>query len=627
MNPKPVALVVNDDPSQLHLAASILTRDEFHVICCAGAEQALDALSGGASVDVIITDLYMPGIDGWRLCRLLRSAAYQASNLTPILVVSATFSGADAAEITAQLGADGFLSAPYDPRVFRKLVRDLLGNTKPKSPTNVLVVEPDPTQAEILSAAFTANGYAVTLAADGAGALRQHRRNRPQIVILDYDLPDMSGDQLLEAIREPAATAVVIVITNDTSAARALGLIRRGADNYVPKPVLAEYLLHLCETASRQRALLRVEELLELRTRRLRHSEERYRNLFENAGDGIITYTLDGIVIAVNRELEALARASRDDLVGQSYARLMTSASFADAAALQEQARAKKTASWIYEVQLACPDGAVVPVEAHCRFLPGRDGQPSMIMAMYRDITAKKHLDRQRAEFTAMLAHDMRNPVGLILGCTELLMNDADPPLDAATVQKCHQRIRDDARVLESLVSNYLDVSRIEAGHLHLSKQKVDLAEVLRRLVERFECDAQPRSIALELSVQGVVEIDGDPLALERVFSNLLHNALKFTSDGGAVQVSLERGARAAVAHIRDNGPGIDPAKLEAVFQKYHRVEITERQQGLGLGLYIVRELVTAHGGHVEVQSVLGSGSCFSVFLPFAAQENFPGGA
>jgi signal transduction histidine kinase len=108
-------------------------------------------------------------------------------------------------------------------------------------------------------------------------------------------------------------------------------------------------------------------------------------------------------------------------------------------------------------------------------------------------------------------------------------------------------------------------------------------------------------------------------LALGRVFSNLLHNALKFTPNGGAIHVSLERRALDAVVRVRDNGPGIDPEKLETVFQKYHRIEITERQEGLGLGLYIVRELVKAHGGRVEVESKLGTGSCFSVFLPIPA--------
>jgi two-component system cell cycle sensor histidine kinase/response regulator CckA len=169
MNPQPVALVVNDDPAQLHIASTILSHDGIEVISCASAEQALDALVEGVAVDVIVTDLYMPRIDGWRLCRMLRSSAYREFNRIPILVLSATFSGADAEAITAQLGADAFLSSPYEPRVLRQLVRGLLGNTKPKTLTHVLIVEPDPFEAGLLIDTSKASGYAVTHAADGDG--------------------------------------------------------------------------------------------------------------------------------------------------------------------------------------------------------------------------------------------------------------------------------------------------------------------------------------------------------------------------------------------------------------------------------------------------------------------------
>ncbi|MDH3442802.1 MAG: response regulator, partial [Deltaproteobacteria bacterium] len=406
-NAKPVVLVVNDDHAQLHLASSILTREGFDVISCMGAEPALALLAEHAAVDLVVTDLYMPGIDGWRLCRLLRSEAFREFNRIPILVVSATFSGMDAEEITAQLGADAFLSAPYEPSALRQMARDLLGNLKPKSMTQVLVVEPEPTRAEALLSIFKANGYAVTHAATGADALKYLNGNRPQIVILDYELPDMTGERLLGAIKKPGGSTVAIVVTNHTSAAEVLELIRKGADSYLPKPALPEYLLHLCENASRQRALMRVEELLELRTRKLRDSEERYRNLFENAGVGIATHALDGTVVAMNRALEDLSAHSRDDVIGKPYSQFLTPAAYAEADQLQRGARTEKLQTWCHEMDLGRPDGSVLPVEACYRFLRGHDDQPSLIMAMYRDITAKRKLQQQRAEFSAMLAHDI----------------------------------------------------------------------------------------------------------------------------------------------------------------------------------------------------------------------------
>jgi PAS domain S-box-containing protein len=620
----PTAVIVNDDPVQLKLAARILERDGFTVSSCLGAEEALRLLSRHGAVDIIVTDLHMPGIDGWRFCRLLRSTAFSACNAIPILVVSAIFSGADTEEMTAQLGADGFLAAPYEPATLCRVVRGLIGNDKPVKLNSVLIVEPDRAQAEKLSAIFQSNGYAVTRAADGDEALLLFKQEPRQIVLLDYDHSQTMTEQLIAAIKQPGTPSVVIVMTSDTSAELALDLIRQGADNYIHKPPAPDHLLDLCETAARQRALLRIQELLELRTRRLRASEERYRSLFENAGDGIATYTIDGVLISVNRTLEILLDAARDHLVGKVYGKLMTAESFANAQTAEQQARLNRDDFWVYEIALARPDGTSVPVEARCRFLRGKGDEPSMVMAMYRDITAVKKLERQRAEFSAMLAHDIRNPVGLIRGYTELLIDDG-ALLEVPKARQYHERIRDAAGVVASLVNNYLDVSRIEAGQLELSKQPVDLAALLRRVVERFECAAQPRSIRFEFFLPDPSTsppiIEGDGLALDRVFANLLNNAFKFTPNGGAISLTVVCRDSDAVVSLRDTGPGIDPQKLPSLFEKFTRIEITERQEGLGLGLFIVRELVAAHGGRVEVTSVVGEGSCFSVFLPLAISQ------
>jgi len=621
-------LVVNDDPMQLRIAAETLAREGFEVLSCRGAEEALERLGERGKVDLIVTDLYMPGIDGWRFCRLLRSSAYAAFNNIPILVASATFSGSEADEVTAQLGADGFLPAPYEPEALRRMARDLVGNAKPVKLTHVLIVESEPAARQSLQEVFQANGYSVSCAVTGDEALARLRGASVQIVILDYDTAELRPEALIETVKQPACSTVVIVMTADRSSELALGLIRRGADSYVHKPVAPDFILQLCETAVRQRALLRVEELLEQRTRRLRKSEERYRTLFENAADGVLIYSLDGVVIGMNRELETLSGASRNDLAGKSYGKLLTPAGFSTAAEQQGQARGRQALSWMFETEMVRSDGALVPVEIRCRLLGDGaidDGQASVIMAMYRDLTAQRKLQLQRAEFTAMLAHDIRNPIGLILGCAELLLDDSGPPLDLATVHKCYQRIRDDARLLESLVSNYLEESRIEAAQLNLSKRRMDLRPALERIVERYQCEAQPRSIRLQLDAGEAAPVDGDGLALDRVFANLLHNACKFTPAGGAIRVTMARRNSEVVVEVRDDGPGIDPAMLTSLFQKFSRIETGERREGVGLGLYIASQLVLAHGGRVEVESALGRGTCFSVFLPLADAQPVAG--
>jgi signal transduction histidine kinase len=166
-------------------------------------------------------------------------------------------------------------------------------------------------------------------------------------------------------------------------------------------------------------------------------------------------------------------------------------------------------------------------------------------------------------------------------------------------------------------VSNYLDFARIEAGRLDLSKRRFELVELLRRIVERFEGAAQMRAIRFQLHAHSTgIFVDGDTLALDRVIANLLNNAFKFTPDNGAISMSVMRRDGDAVIEVRDSGPGIAPERLANLFQKFNRIEIADRQEGVGLGLYIVSELVGAHGGKVEVASTPGVGTCFSVVLP-----------
>jgi signal transduction histidine kinase len=498
----PTALVVNDDPVQLNLTSAILQKDGLQVFSCRSVEEALPYLTPRNRINVIVTDLHMPGIDGWQFCQLVRSPEYPALNQVPILVISATFSGVDAAQMTADLGANAFLAAPYKASVLQTTVRKLLQGDKPPVTLQVLIVEDSLTQATQLCCAFERRGYIVHCVSTGAMALELFRQHAPEIVILDYYLPDMTGDQLLPDVKHPGSQAIAVIITSDTSPENATHCILHGADSYVRKPFDPVYLIDLCEKARRQHALLRIKELLEART---------------------------------------------------------------------------------------------------------------------------KELERERADFLAMLTHDIKNPLGVILGCTEILMEEAK---DRASTEELHflQRLQSNALLVHSLVSNYLDYARSESGNLTLNKQPLDLGALLLRVVQRYEAEAHRREITLNFNLtQELSPFEGDPLALERVFTNLLHNALKFTPQSGCVTLSAERSNSEVAVSVTDTGCGIALEELPQIFQRYRRTVANRHQEGTGLGLFIVKALVEAHGGRVEVASMLGQGSCFTVFLPApTAQQQQP---
>ncbi len=297
----PFGLIVNDDPTQLSLLSGLLSKSGLEPRGFHSAEAALEQVSSWAEAfpddpaaipALVVTDLYMPGLDGWRFCRLLRSAEYPAFNHVPILVISATFSGDDAAGIAADLGANCFLPAPVDGRLFLEQVQSLLRGERLRSSLRALIVEDTRTLSLMLKMVFANNGYQVDTAFSIGQAREVFRQIAYDVVVLDYLLPDGLGDTLLGWMLEERPDCVCIMMTTDSVPELALQWMKRGAAAYLRKPFEPAYLLELCSRARRERALLRVQDLLELRTRELRDAEEKYRQLFENMTEGVALHEL-----------------------------------------------------------------------------------------------------------------------------------------------------------------------------------------------------------------------------------------------------------------------------------------------------------------------------------------------
>ena len=246
------------------------------------------------------------------------------------------------------------------------------------------------------------------------------------------------------------------------------------------------------------------------------------------------------------------------------------------------------------------------------------DGYAVRMVGSMTDISARKQAEGQRADFLAMLTHDIKNPLSVVLGYVDLLLDGQESLLTGEGAELIG-RVKSNALTVHSLVTNYLDLSRIEAGHWDIPTQMVSIDKILHKIGQQYEAEAHGRRLHFSVEQsEHLPLISGNILALERVVANLLYNALKFTPEGGTVTLRSVTVSGGVKIEVEDTGPGMTREEIPLLFERYHRAKKDAYREGTGLGLFIVKALVDALGGRIEVTSTLGEGSCFAVFLPVA---------
>ncbi len=236
-----------------------------------------------------------------------------------------------------------------------------------------------------------------------------------------------------------------------------------------------------------------------------------------------------------------------------------------------------------------------------------------------------RELDHLKSQLFANVSHELRTPLTLTLGPLRDLLDGRFGPLRKEAAGQVEVALRNAGRLL-GLVDQLLDVARLDAGRLRLRPRRGDLAAHVRERVETFLPLAERRRIDLSLEAPAEpVEIWFDETQLEKVFDNLLGNALKFTPRDGRVQVTVATETDHVEVRVRDDGPGIPADQLERIFERFYQVETTGRQwPGAGIGLELARQLVELHGGSISVASEEGRGACFTVSLRRGKLEGEP---
>jgi PAS domain S-box-containing protein len=364
-------------------------------------------------------------------------------------------------------------------------------------------------------------------------------------------------------------------------------------------------------------------------------ADEPYRVVVETMSEGTLVVDARDRVVYANPSMRALVGLAGDHVVGTRFDRLFA----ADQASLRTQVRAWRIHPGKTDARLddGAGDGALVTLSG----APMRTGSFEGTLVIVADIT-RRRLAEQRLEsslaaltaaneqleriseaktnFLATVSHEFRTALFGIQGYSEMLSRRESP---LATVMQYAGSINKDARRLGRLISDLLDLSRMESGREQLRIEQVDLAPLIAEAVSGAGAGTERHTFAISVAAD-LPRVPGDRDRLAQVLANLLANAVKYSPEGGEIAVSASAHPDGMMVEVSDQGMGISPDLIDAVFEPYRRSEApgTRAIKGTGLGLPIVRHIVNLHGGRAWAESREGAGSTVRFSLPLSVPES-----
>jgi PAS domain S-box-containing protein len=362
----------------------------------------------------------------------------------------------------------------------------------------------------------------------------------------------------------------------------------------------------------------------------------RYRDLLESMPDGIVLVDADGRILFANSRAERIFGYGSGELAGKPVELLLPdrfhAAHLGHRRGYFGQPRTRAMGAGL-DLYGRRKDGTELPVEISLS--PIRFDDTTLVLSAIRDVSDRKRIEqelrdknvalaeasRAKDRFLASMSHELRTPLNAIIGFTGTLLMRLPGPL-TADQEKQLRTVQSSARHLLSLISDLLDIAKIEAGRLELSPELVDCRRVVEDVVATLRPEAERKGLALSVAVDDDVPlVRADPRALSQIVINLAQNAVKF-SDAGSVRIDVRRCAGAAgnkvvAIGVEDTGPGIRVEDQALLFEAFARVPRRDRRhhEGTGLGLHLSRQLAELMGGRITLQSEFGKGSTFTLEL------------
>lgn len=493
---------------------------------------------------------------------------------------------------------------------------------------SILIIEDEPAHARLLERALKEFSVETHHVLSGETAIEALKTKVIDLVFCDLKLPDLQGTEILNHIHSHYPSLPVVVLTSSSRLEDVVSAMQVGAWDYMVKqaPEDLQTRLRLILERTVQRKLQSERESI------LQSERNAFWAATQASPDGLALVDVKGKVIFANESFEDFWRLICREPKETQERCLIEAISSWDlpfSKNLSEQLQnANEQTLWSAELQLKTQDqeGAtrsrffelrLSEMEANAE---GEFQAQGLRVLWLRDMTRKKEEEKLRRDLLSTTSHDLKGPLGAILTSAELLLDGGYVPDEKA--REMITRVSSCARTCVTIIDELLSARLIEDGVMVIRPREMLAREAIEDVVLDFQSMAKARNIDLHFEVQNeLLTVQADKIALKRILGNLISNALKFTPKEGSVKVAVESVGEEVKISVEDSGTGIDPKARRSLFERYARLDEHHSIDGTGLGLFVVKNLVDAHGGRIEVQSAQGKGTVFTIFLPVVSTQ------
>ncbi|MFH1137516.1 MAG: ATP-binding protein [Pseudomonadota bacterium] len=487
----------------------------------------------------------------------------------------------------------------------------------------ILVVDDEKMIREGCSRILRKAGHQVAVAANGPEGLKRILEEPFHIVLLDIKMPGMDGMEVMEILKRKRLNLLVLVITGYATIEMAVEAMKAGAYDLLLKPFSADALrISVNRALDHLRLAQEMERLKEEKERSLRdiaNEQSRVRTIINSMACGILVTDNEKNVVLFNPMATRMLNLDFGQVMGRPIGEVVRQGRLVEMVERLFTGQETEITALEDEIEI---EGQVV---LRARTAPVRDAGNSILGAVtvLQDVTAQKRMDRMKSEFVTMVSHELKAPLAAIQQQLEVLLGGMAGPVNE---KQTHFLSRAQTRAdgLIRLINELLDLSRIEAGRIVSQQEPLDLAPVIRHVIEFVRPQVEAKGQVIDSSFPETLPlVSADPRNMDEVFINLINNAIKYSPEGGRIEVGADVAGDHLRIRISDTGFGIPKDDLPRIFDKFYRVknDRTKTITGTGLGLPIAKGIVEAHLGEIKVESQVGQGTTFTIFLPLLKSE------